>query len=82
MYPTHNTESAITHILDYASTNTTAVVQFKASDTVLHIDSDASYLFKPRACICTVGSYYIISQPSEPTKSTNLPPLLNELTQK
>ena len=40
--PTQNTKSAIEKILEYASTNTTAVVKFRASDMVLHIDIDAS----------------------------------------
>ena len=46
-HTTHHYEAAITHYLDYSATNTTTVVQFKASDTVIHIDSDASYLSKP-----------------------------------
>ena len=40
-HPTNNTEAAIKDFLDYAATNPTAVVQFKSSDMVLHIDSDA-----------------------------------------
>ena len=40
--PTQNTESAITHFLDHAATNTTSIVQYKASDMVLQIDNDAS----------------------------------------
>ena len=39
-HPTQNTEAAITHLLDYAATNPTAVVKFIASDMVLHIESD------------------------------------------
>ena len=42
--PTKNVEAAITHFLDYAATNPSAVIQYKASDMILHIDSDASYL--------------------------------------
>ena len=55
--PTQNTEADITHFLEYAANNTTAVAQFKASDMVLHIASDASYLYKPWARSCTVGYY-------------------------
>ena len=40
--PTKNTEAAITHFLDYAATNLSAIIQYKARDMILHIDSDAS----------------------------------------
>ena len=40
--PTKNTEAAITHFLDYVSTNPSVIIQYKASNTILHIDSDAS----------------------------------------
>ena len=42
--PTKNKEAAITHLLEYAATNPSAIIQYKTSDTILHIDSDASYL--------------------------------------
>ena len=42
--PTQNTEATITHFLDYASTNPSAIVQYKASDVILHIVSYSSYL--------------------------------------
>ena len=32
-------ESAITQLLDYAATNPSAIIQYKASDAILHIDS-------------------------------------------
>ena len=44
---TKNTEAAITHFLDYEATNPSAIIQYKASDMILHIDSDASYLSEP-----------------------------------
>ena len=37
-----NMEAAITHFLDYAATNLSAIIQYKTSDMILHIDSDAS----------------------------------------
>jgi hypothetical protein len=40
---TFNTEIAITQLLDYAATNPNARLQFKASDMILNIHSDASY---------------------------------------
>ena len=62
-------EAAITHLLDYAATNLTVIVQYKASDTILHIDSETSNLSKPRTQIRTVGNYYLILLPSKPEKS-------------
>ena len=39
--PTKNTEAAITHFLDYAAINSSAIIQYKASDTIIHIERDA-----------------------------------------
>ena len=72
--PTKNTESAITHFLDYAATNPSAIIQYKASDMILHIDNDASYLSEPRARSRTGGLYFLSSLPTDPKKSPNLPP--------
>ena len=55
--PTQNTEAAITQFLDYAATNTDAIIQYKYSNMILHIDSDASYLLEPLALIRTGGHY-------------------------
>ena len=76
-YTTQNTEAAITYFLDYSATNINTVVKFGASDMVLHIDSDASYLSKPWECSHTGCHYYLSSQPSDPTKSPHLPPQEN-----
>ena len=40
--PTKNTEAAITHFLDYAATNPSAISQYNVSNMILHIDSDVS----------------------------------------
>ena len=53
--PTHNNEAAITYYLDYSATNTSAIVQYKASDMILYIDSDAWYISKPRSLSRTGG---------------------------
>ena len=63
--PTKNKEAAITHFLDYAATNPSAIIQYKASDVIIHIDSDASYLSEPRAHIRTGGHYYLRSLPTD-----------------
>ena len=67
----------INHFLDYAATNPSAIIQYKAIYMILHIYSDASYLSEPRACSRTGGHYYLSSLPTDPKKSPNLPPLAN-----
>ena len=59
-------EAAITHFLDYAATNLSAIIQYKAINMILHIDSGASYLSDPRARSRTGGHYYLISPPTNP----------------
>ena len=71
---TQNTEAAIIHFLDYTATNTTTIVQYKAIDMILHIDSDTPYLSKPWTHNSTVGHYYLCSLPANPGKYPNLPP--------
>ena len=39
--PTKNKEAAITHLIDYAATNPSAIIQYKASNMILYIDGDA-----------------------------------------
>ena len=62
--PTKNTESAITHFLDYAATNPSVIIQYKASNMILYIYSDASYLSEPRSRSRTGGHYYFSSLPN------------------
>ena len=47
--PTQATKNKVHHRLDYLSTHPTFVVTYKASDMILHVDSDASYLVEPEA---------------------------------
>ena len=74
---TQNNEAAITHFLDYAATNTTTIVQHKASDMILHIENDALYLSEPWASSRTGGRYYLRSLPADPAKAPNSPPSAN-----
>jgi hypothetical protein len=43
---------AVVQILDYCATNPEANVRFQASDMILHIDSDASYLSAIAVRVC------------------------------
>jgi hypothetical protein len=52
--------------LDYAATHPDAVVTYKASDMVLAIHSDASYLSEPKAWSRAGGHYFLSSDGSNP----------------
>ena len=75
--PTKNTEAEITHLLDYAATNPSAIIQYKASNVILHIDSDTSYPSETRARSRTGGHYYLSSLPTNPKTYPNLLPPAN-----
>ena len=74
---TKNTEYAMTHLLDYVATNPSAIIQYKAINMIIHIDSDASYISDTQARSRTGGTYYLRSLPTKPKKTPNLPPRAN-----
>ena len=45
--PTWDTEEKARMLLDYAATYPNKILRYKASDMVLHVDSDAEYLTIP-----------------------------------
>ena len=75
--PAQNTEAAITHFRDYAATNPSTIVQYKDIYMIIRIDSDASYLSKPRARSHTGVHYYLRLLPDDPAKDPNFPPPSN-----
>jgi hypothetical protein len=73
---TNNTEAAAAQLLDYAATHPDATIQYNASDMVLHIDSDASYLSMPQASSRAGGYFYLSNQSQDETKApTSTPPM-------
>ena len=52
-------------LLDYLALHLDAVVRFQASDMVLNILSNASYLSKPKACSQACGHFFMGSIPSD-----------------
>ena len=40
-----------------------AVVRLNASDIILRVDTNASYLTEPEACSCAVGYFFLGSVP-------------------
>jgi hypothetical protein len=65
---TQATMQAITQLLNYCATHPEATVRYIASDMVLHIESDASYLTAPKAQSRAAGYHFLSSHPQDPTK--------------
>lgn len=61
--PTINTMTAVNQLLDYCSTHPNAVSRFHASDMVLHVESDASYLSEAKAKSRYAGYHYLSVDP-------------------
>jgi hypothetical protein len=56
---TTNTMQKAKQLLDYLATYPDATIQFKASDMILNIHSDASYLSKLDACSRACGHFFM-----------------------
>ena len=63
--PTQNTLKKIKQFLDYMWTNPTATIRYRASDMVLNVHSDASYLSAKNARSRAGGYYFIGSIPKD-----------------
>jgi hypothetical protein len=64
--PTEHTIQKCKKILDYAATHPDAVLTYRASNMVLAVHSDASYLSKPGACSCAGGHMFMAGQEEIP----------------
>jgi hypothetical protein len=51
-----NTQAATDHMLDYLATRPDATIHYYASDMILHIHSDVSYLSVSNTRSCIVGN--------------------------
>ena len=60
------TMKAITHLLNYCATHPEATVRFIASDMVLWVDSDASYLSENKARSRAGGFHFLSNRPKHP----------------
>ena len=63
MKATERTMQRCTQLLDYLASHSNAKVRFHASDTVMNIHSDASYLSEPQARNRTCGHFFMGSIP-------------------
>jgi hypothetical protein len=55
--PTENTMKRANHFLDYMWTHPDAIIRYPASDIILNVHSDASYLSAPKSC-SRAGGYF------------------------
>jgi hypothetical protein len=56
---TEKTMARCTQLLDYLSGHVDAMVCFHASDMILNIHSNASYLLEAKACSCSCGHFFM-----------------------
>jgi hypothetical protein len=74
---TKQTMKAVVQLLNYCATHPDAVVRYSASDMVLHIESDASYLSAAKARSRSAGYHFLSDRPSNPPDPTAAPPKAN-----
>jgi hypothetical protein len=59
---------ALTQLLNYCATHPDATVRYTASDMVLHVESDASYLTAAKARSRASGYLFLSARPADPSK--------------
>lgn len=64
---TQATADACVQLLNYAATHPDATVRYNASDMILAVDSDASYLSAPKARSRVAGYHYLSTNRPDPT---------------
>jgi hypothetical protein len=57
------TQAATSQLLDYVATHPDATIRYHASDMILHIHSDASYLSVSHACSRLGGLFFCGDKP-------------------
>ncbi len=73
---TQLTKTECLWLMDYAASNPTSIIRYSASDMVLYIHSDASYLSETKARSRGAGHFFLSSKPNDPTKPpVTMPPL-------
>ena len=63
MTATEKTQKRCVQLLDYLASNSEAKVRYRASDMIMNIHSDASYLSEPSARSRTCGHFFMGSTP-------------------
>ena len=55
----------VKQFLDYMWIHPDAIIRYRASDMILNVHSDASYLSAPKACSCAGGYIFLGSLPCD-----------------
>ena len=63
--PTQQTKQKAQRLMDYVHTYPNSYIRYKASDMILHIDSDAAYLVAPKARSRVAGYFHLSDNPSQ-----------------
>jgi hypothetical protein len=74
---TQHTKNECTWVMDYAACNPLSVIRYHASDIVLYVHSDASYLSETQARSRGAGHFFLSSQPQDPLKPPKDMPTLD-----
>ena len=76
---TERTKRDVNKLFDYLATHPHAKIRYVASDMILHVHSDASYLSAPKARSKLGGYFYLSAKPKnpydQPSATNALPPL-------
>jgi hypothetical protein len=74
---TQLTQDECDWLMDYAACNPLSVIRYHASDMVLYMHSDASYLSATRACSRAAGHFFLSDKPVDPAAPPAQLPRLN-----
>jgi hypothetical protein len=74
---TEKTAQAVVQLLNYAATHPDATIRYRASDMILYIHSDGSYLSAPKARSRAGGHFFLSQHPTDPAKAPLNRPRLN-----
>ena len=74
---TKQTYDATLCLLNYADYNPDTTIRYTASDMILYVHSNASYLSSPRARSCACGHYFLSERSPDPKKPPRNLPWLN-----
>ena len=76
-YATHTTMTKLTTLLNYCATYPDAIIRYRASDMILHIVSDASYLSASGSRSRLGGYFFLSNSTTMPPLATDAPPAFN-----
>ena len=74
---TQLTKNECAWLMDYASSNPLSIIRYHASDMVLYVHSDASYLSETKARSRGAGHFFLSSKPLNPDQPPDTIPTLN-----